>query len=612
MGEFIRLQKILAQAGFGSRRSCETFILEGRVTVEGAVVSHLGTKADPETQVITLDGEKVAGPGKAGKRLHEQSTKVYYALNKPVGVLCTNQDPSGRPLAIQMIPEKRRLFCVGRLDLDTEGLLLLTNDGELTHLLTHPRFGVPKTYMAKVDGPVSGYQLAKLKKGVYLSDGRTQGTLVRVRKHGQHTSTLEITIQEGLNRQVRRMLAAVGLQCRSLRRVKIGPLSLGLLPTGAYRLLGRNEVAALNRAASSSAAPGRAPSSPLQGELEQDAADFEEAEQDTEHVSEPFAGEGVQETTEEPGEQDGEEERGSSQQSRERKGRDERPRSSERGPLDRRPDRSQRTNRDERRDGERRPYGKRSEDRGGRGPHGKRPDDRSRGEGRPYEKRSDHRERSASRPYQKPSDRQDRKERRPYQKPFDRQDRDVRRPHQKPFNRQDRDERRPQQKPFNHQDRDERRPQQKPFNRQDRDERRPQQKPFNRQDRDERRPQQKPFNRQDRDERRPQQKPFNRQDRDVRRPNPKPFDRQDRDDRRPRRPDDRERRDSRERRPFEGPREARSSQQRSGYRGRPQDRGYDRKPGPRGHGGQGTRPGQDRRDDRGRSQGGRGGQRRQD
>src|SRR4051812_20147188 len=150
MSELIRLQKILAHAGCGSRRACETLIEEGRVTVDGAVIRQLGSKADPETQSIELDGQRVAGPGKKSKSIQDASDKVYYMLNKPRGVLSTNEDPSGRALAIQLVPEKRRIYCVGRLDLDTEGLLLLTNDGELTNQLTHPKYGVEKAYIAKV------------------------------------------------------------------------------------------------------------------------------------------------------------------------------------------------------------------------------------------------------------------------------------------------------------------------------------------------------------------------------------------------------------------------------------------------------------------------------
>jgi 23S rRNA pseudouridine2605 synthase len=244
----IRLQKILAQAGFGSRRACETFITEGRVLVDGKVVQELGSKADPESQTISLDGQRIAGPGRTAKTIQEQRQKVYYVLNKPKGVLCTNEDPSGRPLAVQLVPEKRRIFCVGRLDKETEGLLLLTNDGDLTQELTHPRYGVPKVYVAKVEGMASGAQIDKLRAGVFLSEGRTQGAAVRIRKRTKKTSVLELTITEGRNREVRRVLAAVGLRCRSLKRVRIGPIRLARLSKGEHRRLVREEVESLKKA----------------------------------------------------------------------------------------------------------------------------------------------------------------------------------------------------------------------------------------------------------------------------------------------------------------------------------------------------------------------------
>lgn len=243
----IRLQKILAQAGFGSRRSCETFITEGRVLVDGKVVQELGAKADPESQTVSLDGQRIAGPGRTAKTIREQKQKVYYVLNKPKGVLCTNEDPSGRPLAVQLIPERRRIFCVGRLDKETEGLLLLTNDGEMTQELTHPRYGVPKVYVAKVEGMASGAQIEKLKAGVFLAEGRTQGAVVRVRKRSKKMSVLELTITEGRNREVRRILAAVGLRCRTLKRVRVGPIRLARLPAGDFRKLSRDEVEELRR-----------------------------------------------------------------------------------------------------------------------------------------------------------------------------------------------------------------------------------------------------------------------------------------------------------------------------------------------------------------------------
>ncbi|MGD0092236.1 MAG: pseudouridine synthase, partial [Planctomycetota bacterium] len=248
MSEPIRLQVILAHSGCGSRRACEKFIEEGRVTVDGVVVDRLGSKADPETQTVALDGEKVSGPGRMAKSVREAGDKVYYMLNKPRGVLSTNEDPAGRPLAVQLVPEKRRIFCVGRLDKDTEGLLLLTNDGEFTNQLTHPSFGIEKVYMAQVDGMPGRQQIEKLERGVRLAEGRTAGARVRIMKRAVHSSVLELTISEGMNRQVRRMLAAVGLYCRKLKRVGIGPLRLGELPSGTSRLLTPDELRRLQAA----------------------------------------------------------------------------------------------------------------------------------------------------------------------------------------------------------------------------------------------------------------------------------------------------------------------------------------------------------------------------
>src|SRR5579862_1364463 len=259
MGEPVRLQKILAAAGLGSRRGCEAFITEGRVSVDGAVVSELGAKADVESQSVEFDGRKVAGPGKVSKSFRDAEDRVYYALNKPKGALCTNEDPSGRPVAVRMIPEKRRIFCVGRLDLDTEGLIILTNDGDLTNRLTHPRYGVPKTYLARVEGELGPTQMRKLQSGVHLAEGRTQGAKVRIRrKEGRH-ATLEITIAEGMNRQVRRMLARVELKCRNLKRIAIGPLKLNEMQPGEFRRITADELERLNRAIVDAEAAANAP-----------------------------------------------------------------------------------------------------------------------------------------------------------------------------------------------------------------------------------------------------------------------------------------------------------------------------------------------------------------
>ncbi len=272
MGEPIRLQKILATAGFGSRRGCEAFITEGRVSVDGAVVVELGAKADIDSQSVELDGRKVAGPGKLSKSLRDSEDRVYYALNKPKGALCTNDDPAGRPIAVNMIQEKRRIFCVGRLDLDTEGLILLTNDGDLTNRLTHPRYGVPKTYLARVEGEMGPAQMRKLQTGMHLAEGRTQGAKVRVRRREGRHIVLEITISEGMNRQVRRMLARVELKCRSLKRIAIGPIKLGEMDAGEYRRLTADELARLHAAISEAEAASKAP------RTERPARDDEEEE----------------------------------------------------------------------------------------------------------------------------------------------------------------------------------------------------------------------------------------------------------------------------------------------------------------------------------------------
>lgn len=234
-----RLQKILARAGFGSRRGCETLISQGRVAVDGTVVTELGTKADADTQTIAVDGEPI--------RLERY---VCYLLHKPRGCVCTADDELGRPRAIDCIPESRRLHTVGRLDVESEGALLITNDGELTNLLTHPRYEVPRTYRVHVAGPVRPEALAKLRQGVHLAEGRTRPALARIKRRGKENTTLDVTITQGMNRQVRRMLAEVGLKVRQLVRIQIGPVALKNLPVGAYRRLARAEVAALKEAAS--------------------------------------------------------------------------------------------------------------------------------------------------------------------------------------------------------------------------------------------------------------------------------------------------------------------------------------------------------------------------
>ena len=228
-----RLQKVLAAVGFGSRRACEELIAEGRVTVDGDVAT-LGRRVDPETARIEVDGVPVSvRPG-----------LVHYLLNKPAGVVTTASDPQGRTTVVDLVPPEPRVFPVGRLDAATEGLLLLTNDGDLAHRLTHPSFGVEKEYLAEVATPPTRGELRRLREGVDLDDGRTapaKVTLVPPR-------AVRITIHEGRNRQVRRMLDAVGHPVVRLVRTRIGPLADRRLKPGDWRPLTHAEVRSLEEA----------------------------------------------------------------------------------------------------------------------------------------------------------------------------------------------------------------------------------------------------------------------------------------------------------------------------------------------------------------------------
>ncbi len=231
-----RLQKVLAAAGVDSRRKCEQMIIDGRVRVNGKVVDRLPAFVETENDVITVDGHKI-GFGK----------KVYYLLNKPKGVVCTNSDPLGRPKAIDLVNCRQRIFCVGRLDIDTTGLIILTNDTELTNKLTHPRYTCPKTYVVKIRGEMEVEKIEKLKKGIWLAEGKTASAAVKILKRGRETSLLEITIRQGINRQIRRMLAKVGLKAISLKRTKIGNITDRGLGTGKFRMLSKTEVSYLKK-----------------------------------------------------------------------------------------------------------------------------------------------------------------------------------------------------------------------------------------------------------------------------------------------------------------------------------------------------------------------------
>ena len=228
-----RLQKILARAGISSRRAAEELITAGRVTVNGQVVMELGSKADPERDTITLDGKPV----------RQATRNVYILLHKPAGYVTTMKDPQGRPVVTDLLKgAKERLFPVGRLDYNTEGLLLLTNDGAWANTLAHPRHEVDKEYHVRVRGAVSPEQINSLAAGVVLEDGPTAAARVREIKASDNNTWLSVVIHEGRFRQVRRMCEAVGLTVVRLKRVRYGSLALGDLKPGEYRVLSDNEA----------------------------------------------------------------------------------------------------------------------------------------------------------------------------------------------------------------------------------------------------------------------------------------------------------------------------------------------------------------------------------
>ncbi|GGH46027.1 pseudouridine synthase [Microbacterium album] len=234
--EGIRLQKVLANAGVASRRVSEQLIVEGRVRVNGTVVTELGSRIDPEKDLVDVDGTAV----------QLDTTKRYVMLNKPTGVVSSMKDDRGRPdlrRYTQDWPE--RLYNVGRLDADTSGLLVLTNDGELAHVLAHPSFGVTKVYIAKVDGRVTAQTIATLTRGIELEDGPIQADKARLLDSSGGSSLVELTLHSGRNRIVRRMMAAVGHPVTELVRRQFGPLHLGTLPVGKVRELTKVERGAL-------------------------------------------------------------------------------------------------------------------------------------------------------------------------------------------------------------------------------------------------------------------------------------------------------------------------------------------------------------------------------
>lgn len=231
----MRIQRYLAQCGLGSRRECEELITSGRVEVDGQPVAELGATLDPTRQKVTLDGERL-----------KLQLKKYYLLNKPPGYLCTARDPQGRRTIFDLFPEQGpRLFSVGRLDENTTGLLIVTNDGDLAQKLAHPRYRIFRLYKAQVAGHPSRDVFEQLKKGLFFTEGKFRVHDIKpVKKQGQST-WVEITMTEGQNREIRRLLARVGHKVMKLERIGFGPIRLGRVPLGQYRELRKDELAKL-------------------------------------------------------------------------------------------------------------------------------------------------------------------------------------------------------------------------------------------------------------------------------------------------------------------------------------------------------------------------------
>ena len=240
-----RLQKVLAAAGYGSRRDCEELIVEGRVEIDREIITELGVRVKPE-QKIRVDGVPV-----------KVARKQYFLVNKPPGIVSTNRDPDGRARVIDLVNSDQRLFTVGRLDKSSEGLILVTNDGEFANQLTHPRHGVSKTYIVKVTGVPSFEDLKKLTDGVHLAEGFAKAASAKLKKKFRQGAELEIVLSEGRNREIRRLLARIGHKVLKLKRVALGPLRLGALPAGECRRLKNEEIAALRAAVKPGTSGGR-------------------------------------------------------------------------------------------------------------------------------------------------------------------------------------------------------------------------------------------------------------------------------------------------------------------------------------------------------------------
>lgn len=232
----VRLQKVLATAGLGSRRACENLISAGRVEVDGVLVTELGVRIDPDKNVVHVDG----------LRIQLDQSLLTLALNKPLGVVSTMHDPDGRPTLAEYVADRpERLFHIGRLDADSEGLILLTNDGELANRLAHPKYEIPKTYLVHVEGRVPATLGAKLTQGIELEDGVAKVDKFRIVDSTPQATLVEVELHEGRNRIIRRMFAEAGYPVNQLVRTKIGPVRLGDLRPGRVRVLGQTELGTL-------------------------------------------------------------------------------------------------------------------------------------------------------------------------------------------------------------------------------------------------------------------------------------------------------------------------------------------------------------------------------
>lgn len=232
-----RLHKVLANSGVASRRACEQLIAAGQVTVDGVVVTEMGTKVDPAKNKIMFGGQRIKPP-----------RPVTLILNKPKKVITSTKDEAGRRTVMQYVAHiKERVYPVGRLDWESEGLLVMTNDGDLANLLTHPRYGVARTYHVVVKGQLTPAVLEKMQKGVWLSEGKTGPIKILIKQRDRESAVVEVTVHEGMNREVRRVFARFGLKVKHLKRLRVGPLMLGHLGSGAIRILSPQEIESLRQ-----------------------------------------------------------------------------------------------------------------------------------------------------------------------------------------------------------------------------------------------------------------------------------------------------------------------------------------------------------------------------